>query len=49
MIDLRWADFDLDAPRHRPFYVRRLKGSKDTVHTLEPYTVHAFAPCQDHV
>jgi type 1 fimbriae regulatory protein FimB/type 1 fimbriae regulatory protein FimE len=42
VIDLRWTDFDLDAPRGRPFYVRRLKGSKDTVHTLEPDTVHAL-------
>ncbi len=40
--DLRWTDFDLDAPRDRPFYVRRLKGSKDTVHTLEPDTVRAL-------
>ena len=30
VIDLRWPDFELDAPRDRPFYVRRLKGSKDT-------------------
>jgi integrase len=42
VIDLRWTDFDLDAPRDRPFYVRRLKGSKDTVHTLEPDTVRAL-------
>src|SRR5690242_9650102 len=42
VIDLRWTHFDLDAPRHRPFYVRRLKGSKDTVHTLEPDTVRAL-------
>jgi integrase len=38
-IDLRWTDFDLEAPRERPFWVRRLKGSKGTVHTLEPDTV----------
>jgi len=38
-IDLRWTDFDLEAPRDRPFWVRRLKGSKDTTHTLEPDTV----------
>ena len=38
-IDLRWGDFDLDAPRHRTLRVRRLKGSKDSVHTLEPDTV----------
>jgi len=37
-VDLRWTDFDLDAPRDRPFYVRRLKGSKDATHTLEPDT-----------
>lgn len=38
-IDLRWTDFDLDAPRQRLFHVRRLKGSKNSVHTLEPDTV----------
>jgi integrase len=41
-IDLRWTDFDLDAPRARPFYVRRIKGSKDSVHTLEPDTAKAL-------
>jgi integrase len=41
-IDLRWSDFDLDAPKARPFWVRRLKGSKDTVHTLEPDTVRSL-------
>ena len=41
-VDLRWTDFDLDAPRARPFWVRRLKGSKDTVHTLEPDTVRSL-------
>ena len=39
VIDLRWTDFDLDAPKHRLFHVRRLKGSKDSVHSLEPDTV----------
>jgi integrase len=38
-ISVRWTDFDLDAPRDRPFYVRRLKGSNDSTHTLEPDTV----------
>jgi type 1 fimbriae regulatory protein FimB len=37
-IDLRWTDFDLEATRERPFWVRRLKGSKSTMHTLEPDT-----------
>ena len=41
-VDLRWTDFDLDAPRDRPFYVRRLKGSKNATHTLEPDTVRAL-------
>lgn len=41
-IDLRWTDFDLDAPKDRPFYVRRLKGSKDSVHTLEPDSVRGL-------
>jgi integrase len=38
-VDLRWTDFDLDAARDRPFWVRRRKGSKTTTHTLEPDTV----------
>ena len=42
VVDLRWTDFDLDAPKARPFWVRRLKGSKDTVHTLEPDTVRSL-------
>jgi integrase len=41
-IDLRWTDFDLDAPKARPFWVRRLKGSKDAVHTLEPDSVRSL-------
>ena len=45
-IDLRWTDFDLDAPKARPFWVRRLKGSKDTVHTLEPDTVRSLRKAQ---
>jgi hypothetical protein len=32
----------LDAPRDRPFWVRRLKGSKDSIHTLEPDSVRAL-------
>ena len=38
-VDLRWTDFDLNASRDRPFWVRRVKGSKTTTHTLEPDTV----------
>ena len=38
-ISVHWVDFDLDAPRDRPFHVRRLKGGKDGIHTLEPDTV----------
>ncbi len=45
-VDLRWTDFDLDAPKARPFHVRRLKGSKDTTHTLEPDTVRALKRMQ---
>jgi integrase len=37
-IDLRWSDFDLES-RHHTLFVRRLKGSKDAVHSLEPDTV----------
>ena len=33
---LRWADFDFHAPRGAILRVRRLKGSRDSVHTLEP-------------
>jgi len=45
-VDLRWADFDLDAPKARPFHVRRLKGSKDSVHTLEPDTARPLKRLQ---
>jgi integrase len=37
-VDLRWTDFGLDAPKARPFRVRRLMGSKDSVQTMEPDT-----------
>ena len=37
-VDLRWSDFDLEAPKARTLHVRRLKGSKDSIHTLEPDT-----------
>ena len=37
-VDLHWADFDLEG-RQRTLRVRRLKGSKDSMHTLEPDTV----------
>jgi integrase len=42
-VDLRWTDFDLDASRDRPFWVRRVKGSKTTTHTLEPDTARLLA------
>jgi hypothetical protein len=35
-MDLRWTDFDLNVPKARSFHVQRLKGSRDSVHTLEP-------------
>lgn len=38
-VDLRWTDFDLNASRDRPFWVRRVKRGKSTTHTLEPDTV----------
>jgi type 1 fimbriae regulatory protein FimB len=47
VIDLRWTDFDLDAPRERRFWVRRLKGSKGTTHTLEPDTARALRRARD--
>lgn len=37
-VDLRWTDFDLES-RNRIFHVRRVKGSKDSTHSLEPDTV----------
>lgn len=45
-VDVRWTDFDLDAPRDRPFHVRRLKGSLDSTHTLEPDTVRLLRRLQ---
>ena len=42
-VDLRWTDFDLNASRDRPFWVRRVKGSKTTTHTLEPDTARLLA------
>ena len=38
-VDLRWGDFDLEAPRAKTLHVRRLKGSDDSTHTLEGDTV----------
>jgi integrase len=46
-VDLRWTDFDLDAPRDRPFWVRRLKGSNDSTHTLEPDTAQQLRKARD--
>ena len=37
-VDLRWSDFNLEAAKDRALHVRRLKGSKDSIHTLEPDT-----------
>ena len=45
-IDLRWSDFDLDS-KQRTLFVRRLKGSKDSVHTLEPDTVRMLKRHQE--
>jgi integrase len=45
-VDLRWSDFDLDAPKSRTLHVRRLKGSKDSTHTLEPDTVRLLKRLQ---
>jgi integrase len=36
-IDLRWSDFDLES-KARTLFVRRVKGSKSSTHTLEPDT-----------
>jgi integrase len=41
-VDLRWQDFDLEAPKNRTLHVRRLKGSNDSMHSLEPDTVRAL-------
>jgi type 1 fimbriae regulatory protein FimB len=45
-IDLRWSDFDLGS-KQRTLFVRRLKGSKDSVHTLEPDTVRMLKRAQE--
>jgi type 1 fimbriae regulatory protein FimB/type 1 fimbriae regulatory protein FimE len=45
-VDLRWTDFDLDAPKGKRFHVRRLKGSKDSVHMLEPDTARMLKRMQ---
>jgi integrase len=34
-VDARWTDFDLDGQGAKTYHVRRLKGSKDSLHTLE--------------
>ena len=47
-VDLRWSDFDLDAARDRPFWVRRVKGSKMMTHTLEPDTVRLLLRAKRH-
>jgi integrase len=44
--DLRWSDFDLES-KARTLSVRRLKGSKDSVHTLEPDTVRMLKRHQE--
>jgi type 1 fimbriae regulatory protein FimB len=46
-IDLRWSDFDLES-KSRTLFVRRLKGSKDSTHTLEPDTVRMLKRHQEH-
>jgi integrase len=45
-VGLQWTDFDLDAPKDRRFWVRRLKGSVDSTHTLEPDTAKALKQLQ---
>lgn len=45
VIDLHWADFDL-VSRQRTLSVRRVKGSKDSLHTLEPDTVRMLQAAQ---
>ena len=44
--DLRWTDFDQYVAKACPFHVRRLKGSKDSVHTLEPDTARLLKRLQ---
>lgn len=43
--DLRWSDFDLES-KQRTLFVRRLKGSKPSTHTLEPDTVRMLKRAQ---
>jgi site-specific recombinase XerD len=45
-VDLRWTDFDLDAKRDRPFRVRRVKGSKESTHTIDKQTANALRRLQ---
>jgi integrase len=45
-IDLRWSDFDLES-KQRTLFVRRVKGSKPSTHTLEPDTVRMLKRAQE--
>jgi integrase len=44
--DLRWSDFDLES-KQRTLFVRRVKGSKPSTHTLEPDTVRMLKRAQE--
>ena len=46
VIDLRLSDFDLES-KSRTLFVRRVKGSKSSTHTLEPDTVRMLKRTQE--
>jgi type 1 fimbriae regulatory protein FimB/type 1 fimbriae regulatory protein FimE len=46
-VDARWTDFDLDGPAARTYHVRRLKGSADSLHTLNRDEVLALRKLRD--
>jgi type 1 fimbriae regulatory protein FimE len=41
-VDARWTDFDLDGHGPKTYHVGRLKGSKDSLHTLDRDEVSAL-------
>jgi integrase len=41
-VDARWTDFDLDSQGAKTYHVRRLKGSRDSLHTLDRDEVSAL-------
>jgi site-specific recombinase XerD len=44
---VRWTHLDLDAPRDRTFHIARIKGSNDSVHTLDRDEVAGLKKLRD--